>query len=143
MVHARLHTYNTNNGCCPHLLDLTPNYALCVSIDKFAIPGGFVSVGETAELATIREVHEETNLTVSKLEQFKLYSDPARDIRRHTASMVFRCMVDSIEYLHTGDDARSVKVVPLKDVLSLNLAFDHKIIFEDFMRRYHPHILSP
>lgn len=109
--------------------------------DKFAIPGGFVSVGETAELATIREVKEETNLTVAKLEQFKLYSDPARDLRRHTASMVFRCIVDTIEGLHTGDDAKSVKVVQLKDVLSLNLAFDHKMIFEDFIRRYHPHLL--
>lgn len=110
--------------------------------DKFAIPGGFVSVGETAEIATMREVKEETNLTVSRLEQFKLYSDPTRDARRHTVSMVFRCIVDSVEDLHTGDDAKSVKVVDLKDVLSLNLAFDHKFIFEDFIRRYHPHLIQ-
>lgn len=70
--------------------------------DLFAIPGGFVDVGEAAELAVIREVKEETNLTVSHMEQFKLYSDPYRDKRRHTASMVFRTIVDSIDELHTG-----------------------------------------
>ena len=109
--------------------------------DKFAIPGGFVSVGETVELATMREVKEETNLTVATLEQFKVYSDPARDKRRHTVSVVFRGTVDSVSYIHTGDDAKGVRVVDLKDVLSLNLAFDHRAIFEDFIRRYHPHLL--
>jgi 8-oxo-dGTP diphosphatase len=56
-------------------------------------------------------VKEETNLTVSHLEQFRMYSDPARDKRRHTASMVFRCIVRSLSGLHTGDDAKGVQVL--------------------------------
>jgi 8-oxo-dGTP diphosphatase len=110
--------------------------------DTFAIPGGFVSVGETAELATIREVKEETNLTLSSLEQFRCYSDPSRDARRHTVSMVFRGVVDSVTDIHTGDDAKSVKIVPMTEVLTLALAFDHRKIFEEYLARFHPALLA-
>ncbi len=61
----------------------------------YAITGGFVDVGESVEEATKREVLEETNLEVTTLEQFHMYSDPTRDKRRHTVSMVFR-LVDRI-----------------------------------------------
>jgi 8-oxo-dGTP diphosphatase len=109
--------------------------------DTFAIPGGFVSVGETVEAATIREVKEETNLTLTSLEQFRMYSNPSRDARRHTVSMVFRGTVASVTDIHTGDDAKSVKVVPLADVLSLTLAFDHRKIFEEYLARFHPDVV--
>jgi 8-oxo-dGTP diphosphatase len=109
--------------------------------DKYAIPGGFVSVGESAEAATIREVLEETNLTVASLEQFRFYSDPRRDARRHTVSMVYRTQVSSLANLHVGDDAKRVVAIPMKDILSLNLAFDHKTIFTDYFRQYHPDLL--
>lgn len=92
--------------------------------------------------AAIREVKEETNLTISHLQQFKLFSDPKRDKRRHTASMVFRCIVNDIQYLHNGDDAKSVKVLDLKSVLSLDLAFDHYTILKEFITHYHPEILT-
>jgi len=90
----------------------------------------------------IREVKEETNLTAVHLEQFKLYSDPSRDKRRHTVSMVYRCIIDSddIQYLHKGDDAKAVKLIPLATVLSLNLAFDHHMILQEYITKYHPHI---
>lgn len=108
----------------------------------YAIPGGFVMVGETVEETTIREVKEETNLTIAHMEQFAMYSDPNRDPRRHTASMVFRCKVDSLKYMKNGDDAKAVKVFPLKEALNLPLAFDHKKILTDYTRKFHPEILS-
>lgn len=108
----------------------------------YAIPGGFVKVGETVEEATIREVKEETNLTITHMEQFAMYSDPNRDPRRHTASMVFRCQVESLADLKNGDDAKAVKVIALQDSLALPLAFDHRKILTDYTRKFHPTLLA-
>jgi 8-oxo-dGTP diphosphatase len=108
-----------------------------------AIPGGFVEVGETTENAVMREVKEETNLTVSALEQFRLYSEPHRDPRRHTVSMVYIIhQVDSLTYLKQGDDAKGVRLVPLKEIPSLHLAFDHRKILYDFLTKYCPQIIE-
>ena len=49
----------------------------------FAIVGGFVQVGESAEAAAHREVAEETGLKLQELKQFHVFSDPSRDPRRH------------------------------------------------------------
>ena len=48
-------------------------------------------MGESIESATIREVKEETNvdLTRADIDQFRVFSDPQRDQRRHTVSNFF------------------------------------------------------
>ena len=104
----------------------------------------------------LREVKEETNLTLSlsDLEQFHLYSNPNRDSRRHTVSIVFRCLYHSLPSikqqevendwktsLRTGDDAKEIKVLRLKEVLSLPLAFDHRDVITDYIHRFHPNLL--
>lgn len=109
--------------------------------DLYAIPGGFVDVGESVEAATVREVKEETNLDLVHLEQFRLYSDPQRDKRRHTVSSVFRCVAKDIGRLHKGDDAKSVRIVRIVDALSLELAFDHRTILTDYIKNYHPKLV--
>ena len=55
----------------------------------WAIPGGFVDVGESAEQAAVREAAEETGLSVRLVTLLGFYSDPARDVRGHTASVVY------------------------------------------------------
>ena len=55
----------------------------------WALPGGFVDYGESLESAAIREAEEETSLKVELLYQLGAYSDPKRDPRRHTISVVF------------------------------------------------------
>ena len=98
-----------------------------------AIPGGFVDVGESVEDATRREVKEETNLECASLRQFHVYSDPKRDQRRHTVSVVMKCEVVSIANIHVGDDAKAIVVIPMNKVMDLDLAFDHRDILKDFI----------
>ena len=105
--------------------------------DVYAIPGGYVDVGETVEDAALREAKEETNLSIMNIEQYRVYSDPSRDKRRHTVSCVMRGHVRNTEGMHLGDDAKGVEVVPLSKALSLPLAFDHREILTDYIKRYH------
>ena len=57
--------------------------------DCWAFPGGFVDYGETTENAAIREAKEETSIDVNLKKQFKVYSDPLRDPRGHTITVVY------------------------------------------------------
>ena len=97
----------------------------------WAIPGGMVDVGETVEDAAAREALEETSLHVSGLRQFRVYSDPARDARGHSVSLVF--LADAEGVPKAADDAAEAAIVSL-DELPLPLAFDHARILDDYTR---------
>ena len=75
-----------------------------------------------------------------------MYSDPLRDSRRHTASMVFRCLLIGElirwkELIHNGDDAKELKLLRLDSLLALPLAFDHQQILMDYLKQFHPTVL--
>ena len=101
----------------------------------WALPGGFVDYGESVEQAAVREALEETNLRVCLRDLLGVYSDPARDARRHTISTVFTATTDAPENLQGGDDAARAVFFPLAD-LPAQLAFDHARILDDFRRRF-------
>ncbi len=102
---------------------------------KLALPGGFVDVGETVETACRREVLEETELTVGRIHLVGVYSDPKRDPRFHTVSVVYRADMPEGQVPKAGDDAAEVFLV--KDWKDGNLAFDHGVILDDAMADYH------
>jgi 8-oxo-dGTP diphosphatase len=97
----------------------------------WALPGGFVDVGETVEAAAVREAREETSLEVELVELLGVYSDPARDPRGHTASVVYVGRATGTP--RAADDAKNVGVY-LPDRLP-PLAFDHDRILADYRRR--------
>jgi 8-oxo-dGTP diphosphatase len=96
--------------------------------DSYALPGGFVEVGETVEEACRREIKEETNLELYDLRLVGVYSDPERDPRGHVVSVAFTAQAD-LAQLRAGDDAAQAEVI--KNWRDHPLAFDHRRIIED------------
>lgn len=95
----------------------------------WALPGGFVDYGESVETAAIREALEETSLSVELIEQFYVYSDPDRDPRQHTFSVVF--IASAIGEPKAADDAKNIQVFEPWG-LPNQLCFDHDRILKDY-----------
>jgi ADP-ribose pyrophosphatase YjhB (NUDIX family) len=95
----------------------------------WAIPGGFVDYGESLEAAAIREAREETGMDLVNLKQFHAYSDPQRDPRGHTVSVVFTALGNGVP--KAGDDAKNLQIFSL-DRLPENLVFDHALILSHY-----------
>ena len=98
----------------------------------WALPGGFVDYGESLEAAAIREAEEETSLKVELKYQLGAYSDPRRDPRFHTISIVF--VGSSTGIPKAADDAKDVGIFG-RDSLPGNLAFDHGRILQDYFNK--------
>lgn len=96
-----------------------------------ALPGGFVEVGERTEEALVREMREETSLDVKITRLLGVYSDPGRDPRFHTASIVYIC--SAIGEPRGQDDAKSASIYRLEEIPLDRLVFDHQKILKDFL----------
>jgi ADP-ribose pyrophosphatase YjhB (NUDIX family) len=99
----------------------------------WAIPGGFVDYGESLEAAALREAKEETSLDVELLFQMGAYSDPGRDPRFHTISVVFIAKAEGEP--KAADDAERTGVFR-RETLPEDLAFDHREILQDYFDKY-------
>ena len=96
----------------------------------WALPGGFVDVGETLANAAVREAKEEISLDVELTALLGCYSNPQRDNRGHTVSAVYIAQASGKPV--AADDAANVSVYKL-DELPGTLAFDHDIILKDYL----------
>ena len=97
----------------------------------WAIPGGFVDVGERLEIAAIREAKEEVCLDVSLKALLGIYSDPARDDRGHTVTAVY--VAEAQGEPKAADDAKNLAVFDIHN-LPTKLAFDHAQVLDDYMK---------
>ncbi|KAF5412049.1 MAG: ADP-ribose pyrophosphatase [Candidatus Methanocomedens sp.] len=88
---------------------------------QWALPGGFVYVGETVEEAAVREAHEETGLNVDLKGLVGVFSNPDRDPRGHTVSICFAALGQGTP--RASSDAQDVALFDLDDLPPL--AFDH------------------
>lgn len=96
----------------------------------WALPGGFVEIGETVEHAAQRECREEIGLELVDLTLLGVYSNPIRDRRGHVVSVVFSALGKG--ELVAGSDARSVKYGSIDH--PPELVFDHADILRDYAR---------
>ena len=95
---------------------------------KLALPGGFLDPDDRSAMsAAIRELKEETNLSLSYMFQVCALTKEGRDPRERCISIVYADTVhDDLEGLiKAQDDASTVQWVSLVGLRKDNLAFDH------------------
>jgi 8-oxo-dGTP diphosphatase len=95
----------------------------------YALPGGFVEIGETTEESCRREVKEETGIDAGDLRLIGVYSDPKRDPRGPTVTVAYATTLPTASEPQAGSDAAGAEWIA--DWRALKLAFDHAKILED------------
>lgn len=105
----------------------------------WAFPGGFMNMEETAEECAVRELKEETGLTVTRIRQIGAYSKVDRDPRGRTISIAYLAIVDAPTAVSGMDDAAKAAWFPLSSLP--DLAFDHKDIMTDAIALFNKYTL--
>ena len=100
-------------------------------LGQWAFPGGFMNIDETAEAAAVRELQEETGITLSETDIFQVgaYTAVDRDPRERVITIAYLAEIDAPVPVKGSDDAARAQWFPL-DALP-PLAFDHAEILLD------------
>lgn len=96
---------------------------------RWALPGGFVNVGEAIDVAARRELEEETGIGRVFLEQLYTFGAPNRDPREHVVSVAYYALVRLSDHrVQAATDARDAAWFSADDIPKL--AFDHRKILK-------------
>lgn len=99
---------------------------------KWALPGGFMNIDESAEECARRELEEETGLKTASVEQFYTFTDVMRDPRERVITVAHYALVRLSE-VKGGDDAAKAQWFVQSEIPSL--AFDHDRILRMALAR--------
>ena len=95
----------------------------------WALPGGFVNLGESLEEGARRELEEETGVADVYLEQLYTFGEPDRDPRERVITVAWYALVPTDEIdIKAGSDAEGVSWIGMQDLPEL--AFDHRDILD-------------
>ena len=102
--------------------------------NKWGFPGGAVELGETPEMAAIRELKEETGLDVEICRMIGVYTDcdmeyPNGD-RAHSISIVYELKVIGGKIYCDSDETLELRFFPLNDMPPL-FCKQHEDILKD------------
>jgi len=118
----------------------------------WSLPGGFVDVRESLDVAAERVLRLKAGLTDVFLEQLYTFGDPARDPRTRVISVAYYALVPD-QRLKTSDGSSPIEralakielpatagsaacpIVKLADGTRIRLAFDHETILATAVRR--------
>ena len=103
---------------------------------SWALPGGFVEMDESLDVAAARELAEESSVRGVELVQFHTFGQVDRDPRGRVITVAFIGVTDwQTQHPRHGDDAADVAWVPVEDLPQL--ACDHNQIVEHAVRCLH------
>jgi 8-oxo-dGTP diphosphatase len=101
---------------------------------RWALPGGFVLPHESVDEAVARELHEETGIQTSFLEQLYTFGAVTRDPRQRVVSVAYMGLVRPNDLTLVADT--DAQAVAWYDVAALpELAFDHAQIVQKALER--------
>lgn len=103
----------------------------------WALPGGFIQLGEDLDGAAYRVLADEASLGSGAvhLEQVRTFGSPGRDPRGHVVSVAFMALGADLPDPRRGDDVADARWWSLEELADVQLAFDHATVLECAVER--------